>query len=59
MHNVTITISYIRYFVGIFGHNTGHNRAKTVAMPNSIFGGKIGIIRWCLDQFQIVTVVEP
>ena len=41
---------YIRYFVGIFGHN----RAKTVAMPNSIFGGggggggEIGIIRWCL-----------
>ena len=30
---------YIRYFVGIFGHNIGHNRAKTVAMPNSILGG--------------------
>ena len=27
---------YIRYFVGIFGHNIGHYRAKTVAMPNSI-----------------------
>ena len=50
---------YIRYFVGIFGHNIGHNRAKTVAMPNSIFGGKIGIIRWCLTSTYITCKPQP
>ena len=47
MYNVSV-ITMIHLFDGIIGHNIGHNRSKTVAMPNSIFGRKIGIIRLCL-----------
>ena len=47
MYNVSV-ITMIHVFDGIIGHNIGHNRSKTVAMSNSMFGRKIGIIRWCL-----------
>ena len=47
MCNISV-ITMIHIFDGIIGHNIGHNRSKTVAMPNGIFRRKIGIIRWCL-----------